>query len=46
MLSGIINFILETVGAWGYGGIFIMMFLESSFFISKNSFYNLRIFFV
>ena len=32
MLSGIINFILETVGAWGYGGIFIMMFLESSFF--------------
>ena len=32
MLSGIINFILETVGAWGYGGIFIMMLLESSFF--------------
>ncbi len=32
MLSSIINFIVETVGALGYAGIFIMMFLESSFF--------------
>jgi membrane protein DedA with SNARE-associated domain len=28
----IINWIVETVGAMGYLGIFIMMFLESSFF--------------
>ena len=32
MLSQIINFIVETVGQLGYLGIFIMMFLESSFF--------------
>lgn len=32
MLSSIINFIVETVGTLGYTGIFIMMFLESSFF--------------
>ncbi len=32
MLSNIINFIVETVGSLGYIGIFIMMFLESSFF--------------
>ncbi|MDX4068450.1 DedA family protein [Aliarcobacter skirrowii] len=32
MLSQIINFIVETVGQLGYAGIFIMMFLESSFF--------------
>lgn len=32
MLSEIINFIVETVGQFGYAGIFIMMFLESSFF--------------
>ncbi|AXK49452.1 DedA family protein [Aliarcobacter trophiarum LMG 25534] len=32
MLSEIINFIVETVGQLGYAGIFIMMFLESSFF--------------
>ena len=32
MLSQIINFIVETVGQLGYVGIFIMMFLESSFF--------------
>ena len=32
MLSSIINFIVETVGTLGYAGIFIMMFLESSFF--------------
>lgn len=32
MLSSIINFIVETVSSLGYAGIFIMMFLESSFF--------------
>ena len=32
MLTSIINFIVETVGSLGYAGIFIMMFLESSFF--------------
>ncbi|CZE48145.1 DedA family protein [Campylobacter geochelonis] len=32
MLKEIIDFIVQTVGAWGYPGIFFMMFLESSFF--------------
>lgn len=32
MLNEIINFIVSTVGSLGYLGIFIMMFLESSFF--------------
>lgn len=32
MLHDIVNFIVDTVGSLGYGGIFIMMFLESSFF--------------
>ena len=32
MLASIVNFIVETVGSLGYIGIFIMMFLESSFF--------------
>lgn len=32
MLSTIIDFIVQTVGTLGYAGIFIMMFLESSFF--------------
>ncbi|MBS9782419.1 MAG: DedA family protein [Arcobacter sp.] len=32
MLNEIINFIVQTVGDLGYIGIFIMMFLESSFF--------------
>ena len=32
MLTSIINFIVETVGSLGYTGIFLMMFLESSFF--------------
>ena len=32
MFSEIINFIVETVSQFGYAGIFIMMFLESSFF--------------
>lgn len=32
MLTSIINFIVDTVGSLGYAGIFIMMFLESSFF--------------
>lgn len=32
MLADIVNFIVDTVGSLGYMGIFIMMFLESSFF--------------
>ncbi len=32
MLHEIVDFIVQTVGALGYFGIFIMMFLESSFF--------------
>lgn len=32
MLSNIVNFIIEFVAGWGYLGIFVMMFLESSFF--------------
>ena len=32
MLADVINFIVDTVGSLGYIGIFIMMFLESSFF--------------
>ena len=32
MLTEIVNFIVDTVGDLGYTGIFIMMFLESSFF--------------
>ncbi len=32
MLEEIIKFIVDTVAAWGYAGIFFMMFLESSFF--------------
>lgn len=32
MLHDIVDFIVDTVGSLGYGGIFIMMFLESSFF--------------
>jgi membrane protein DedA with SNARE-associated domain len=32
MLHEIVNFIVQTVGSLGYLGIFIMMFLESSFF--------------
>ncbi|WP_257874273.1 DedA family protein [Helicobacter sp. 13S00482-2] len=32
MLSQIIDFIVEFVGSFGYLGIFLMMFLESSFF--------------
>ncbi|PAF41464.1 DedA family protein [Helicobacter sp. 11S03491-1] len=31
-MSEIIRFIVETISAWGYLGIFLMMFLESSFF--------------
>jgi membrane protein DedA with SNARE-associated domain len=32
LLSSIIDFIVQTVGTLGYAGIFLMMFLESSFF--------------
>lgn len=32
MLHDIVNFIVDTVGSLGYTGIFVMMFLESSFF--------------
>ncbi len=32
MLDGVVDFVLNTVEAWGYAGIFIMMFLESTFF--------------
>ncbi|PHO10496.1 DedA family protein [Malaciobacter canalis] len=32
MLEPIVNYVVETVGSLGYLGIFIMMFLESSFF--------------
>ena len=32
MLGEVINWIVQTVGSLGYIGIFIMMFLESSFF--------------
>jgi len=32
MLHEMVNFIVQTVGDLGYSGIFIMMFLESSFF--------------
>ncbi len=32
MLHDIVNFIVDTVSSLGYIGIFIMMFLESSFF--------------
>ena len=32
MLADVVNFVVDTVGSLGYIGIFIMMFLESSFF--------------
>ena len=32
MLHDIVNFVVDTVGSLGYIGIYIMMFLESSFF--------------
>ncbi len=32
MLHEMVNYIVDTVGALGYVGIFFMMFLESSFF--------------
>ena len=32
VLHDIVNFVVDTVGSLGYIGIFMMMFLESSFF--------------
>lgn len=32
MLADVVNFVLAIVEAWGYFGIFAMMFLESTFF--------------
>jgi len=32
MLHDMVNFVVDTVGSLGYIGIFLMMFLESSFF--------------
>jgi len=32
LLHVLVNWIVQTVGHWGYGGIVVMMFLESSFF--------------
>ena len=32
MLHNIVTFLVDTIGAWGYTGIFMLMFLESSFF--------------
>lgn len=31
-MKEIVDFIVQTIGEWGYFGIFVMMFLESSFF--------------
>jgi membrane protein DedA with SNARE-associated domain len=32
LLHHIVNWIVQTVGHWGYPGVVVMMFLESSFF--------------
>ena len=32
MLHDIVTFLVDTIGTWGYTGIFLLMFLESSFF--------------
>jgi len=31
-MQEIVNFLVNTIGEWGYLGIFLLMFLESSFF--------------
>ena len=31
-MESIVHFLVETIGQWGYVGIFLLMFLESSFF--------------
>jgi membrane protein DedA with SNARE-associated domain len=32
MLHNMVDFLVQTIGSWGYVGIFCLMFLESSFF--------------
>ena len=32
MLDTVAHYLVQTVGAWGYSGIFLLMFLESTFF--------------
>ncbi len=32
LYQSLVDFLIATIGAWGYLGIFVLMFLESSFF--------------
>jgi len=36
MLHQIVSWIVATIGRWGYPGIIVLMFLESSFFPSPS----------